>query len=74
MIIDPTTITLAVTTVAGVIWAITERRAKNISKRELGQLEDQLLDMAPNGYTKDEIFDFIKSVVKYSRDSETEEE
>jgi hypothetical protein len=71
---DPATITLAATTVAGIIWAVIERRAKNISKKELGQLEDQLLDAAPDGYTKDEIFDFIKSVVKYSRDTEDETE
>jgi hypothetical protein len=65
---DPATITLAATTVAGIIWAALERRAKNISKEEKGALEDKILGAVEGGLTPEEAYDVFKDLVKYSRD------
>jgi hypothetical protein len=67
MAFDPATITLAATTVAGIIWAYLERRAKNITKEEKGALEDKVLNVMENGITAEEAYDVFKDVVKYSR-------
>jgi hypothetical protein len=68
IIMEPATITLAITTALGLIWGYLERRAKNISKEEYGKVEDKLLNAASGGYTADEVFDVVKDIVKFSRD------
>lgn len=65
---EPATIILVATTVAGAIWGYLERRAKNISKAEQAKLENDIAERAKGGYTSDEVIDTAKDILNYSRD------